>query len=99
MQITLLNSRHNVKILTYRLLFYGYFFTKFCGPKNSPFFTTRTSPHTLPQTCGAAPATSWRTCYDHIRTMQSINQISLLQHQYVKPSDSQMTASSRPKER
>jgi len=25
-----------VKNLTYRLLFSGYFFTKFCGPENSP---------------------------------------------------------------
>jgi len=39
MQSTLLNDII-LKILTYHLLFYRYFFTKFCGPKNSAVFWT-----------------------------------------------------------
>jgi len=46
MQITLLNSRHNVKILTYRLLFYGYFFYKVLwSQKQSVFYHPYISPH------------------------------------------------------
>ena len=38
MQITVLNSRHNSENFDISFAYQRIFFTKFCGPKNSPAF-------------------------------------------------------------